>query len=99
MSTMSLDAKTVGPRRILRRAAVIGAVAAAAVIGLLAAESSSSNATAPKARVNADVSQFEAVPALATMKFVPSPVIDTNAQFFFGTGDGSAGYYGESPAQ
>ena len=99
MSTMSFDVKTVGPRRVLRRAAMIGAVAAAGVIGLLAAESSSSNATAPKARVNAEVSQSEAAQGVETLKLAVSPVIDTNAQFFFGTGDGSAGYYAELPAQ
>ena len=27
----------------------------------------------------------------------PSPVIDTNSEFFFGTGDGSIGYYAERP--
>ena len=29
---------------------------------------------------------------------MPSLVIDTREQFFFGTGDGSAGYYAEPPA-
>jgi hypothetical protein len=33
----------------------------------------------------------------ATLEIVPSPVIDTNGEFFFGTGDGSAGYYAERP--
>ena len=35
--------------------------------------------------------------APATMEIVPSPVIDPNPIFFFGTGDGSAGYYAEGP--
>ena len=35
----------------------------------------------------------------ATLEIVPSPVIDTNGEFFFGTGDGSAGYYAECPNQ
>jgi hypothetical protein len=30
---------------------------------------------------------------------VPSPVIEANGQFFFGTGDGSVGYYSERPVQ
>jgi hypothetical protein len=30
---------------------------------------------------------------------VPSPVIDTNPQFYFGTGDGSSGYYAEQPGR
>ena len=34
-----------------------------------------------------------------TFEIVPSPVIDTNGQFFFGTGDASAGYYSERPVQ
>ena len=28
-----------------------------------------------------------------------SPLIDTNSEFFFGTGDGSVGYYAERPNQ
>jgi hypothetical protein len=35
----------------------------------------------------------------ATLEIVPSPVIDTHSQFFFGTADGSAGYYAERPNQ
>ena len=97
MSTMSLDVKTVGPRRVLRRAAVIGGVVTAVVLGLLTAESFSSTATAPKPRADVNVGQSATAPGPATFKFVPSPVIETNAQFFFGSGDGSAGYYGELP--
>ena len=40
-----------------------------------------------------------AVDTPATLGIVPSPVIDTNGEFFFGTGDGSAGYYAERPNQ
>jgi hypothetical protein len=35
--------------------------------------------------------------APATLAIVPSPIIDPNPVFFFGTGDGSAGYYAEDP--
>jgi hypothetical protein len=35
----------------------------------------------------------------AAFVIVPSPVIDTNPQFYFGTGDGSSGYYAEAPAR
>jgi hypothetical protein len=38
-----------------------------------------------------------AVETPATLEIVPSPVIDTNSEFFFGTGDGSIGYYAERP--
>jgi hypothetical protein len=34
-------------------------------------------------------------PKVEAASFVTSPAIDTNPQFFFGTGDGSNGYYGE----
>jgi len=30
---------------------------------------------------------------------VPSPVIDTNPQFYFGAGDGSSGYYADQPVR
>jgi hypothetical protein len=40
-----------------------------------------------------------AVESPATLEIVPSPVIDTNGEFFFGTGDGSVGYYAERPSQ
>jgi hypothetical protein len=33
----------------------------------------------------------------AAFVIVPSPVIETNPQFYFGTGDGSTGYYAEAP--
>jgi len=36
-------------------------------------------------------------PEPATLAIVPSPVIDTHAQFYFGTADGSSGYYAEKP--
>ena len=35
----------------------------------------------------------------AAFAVVPSPVIDTKPQFYFGAGDGSAGYYAEAPAR
>jgi hypothetical protein len=36
-------------------------------------------------------------PASETVSIVASPTIDANPQFFFGAGDGSAGYYAEQP--
>jgi hypothetical protein len=35
----------------------------------------------------------------AAFLIVPSPVIDTHRQFYFGAGDGSAGYQAESPVR
>ena len=93
MSTMSLDVTTDRPRRVLRWAAIIGgATATAVVIGLLTAHPTATDA---KAGTHASLSQPAAAPGLVTFEIVPSPVIETNARFFFGTGDGSAGYYSE----
>jgi hypothetical protein len=36
-------------------------------------------------------------PGAGYSKIVPSPVIETNPKFFFGSGDGSNGYYAERP--
>lgn len=94
MNRMNLDVRAAGLRRVLRCAAVIGAVAAACVIGLLAAELSSSTATAPK--VHDRAGQPEAVPGPATF---PSLTIEANPQFLFDTGDGSNGYYAVLPPQ
>jgi len=35
----------------------------------------------------------------ATREITPSPVIEPNPKFFFGSGDGSSGYYDERPAR
>ena len=100
MSTMSLDVTTVRPRRVLRWAAMIGGAAATAVvIGLLIAQSFFHDATNAKPSANSNLNQPVATPELVTFEIVPSPVIETNGQFFFGTGDGSAGYYSERPVQ
>jgi hypothetical protein len=37
------------------------------------------------------------VPATETVFIVASPTIEANSPFFFGTGDGSNGYYAERP--
>ncbi len=34
-------------------------------------------------------------PATEEVSLVASPTVETNPKFFFGTGDGSNGYYGE----
>jgi hypothetical protein len=41
----------------------------------------------------------EAEVAPATFEIAPSPVIEPDPKFFFGTGDGSSGYYDERPAR
>ena len=97
MSTMSLDVTSVRPRRVLRWTAIIGGVATAVVIGLPTAQSFFHTDAKPGA--NTSLSQPVAAPVPVAFQIVPSPVIETNGQFFFGTGDGSAGYYSERPVQ
>ena len=53
----------------------------------------------PIAPVSVNVSQPVATLKPATFRIAPSPVIEANAQFFFGTGDGSSGYYAERPSR
>ena len=100
MSTMSLDVTTVRSRRVLRWAAMIGGAATTAiVIGLLIAQSFFHTATNAKPSATSSLNQPVATPELVIFEIVPSPVIDTNGQLFFGTGDGSAGYYSERPVR
>jgi hypothetical protein len=48
------------------------------------------NQSPPSATLDVDV-------APGTLAIVPSPVIDPNPVFFFGAGDGSAGFFAEQP--
>lgn len=101
MRTTSLDVTVIRQRRALRRAAIIGGAAAVAT-ALLFAQPFSFPRADQKAATDADVSQPVAAPRQAalepaTFEIVTSPVIETNPQFFFGSGDGSSGYYAERP--
>jgi hypothetical protein len=91
--TTSLDVTTVRPRRMLGW--VIGGAATVAAIGLLVAQSPFDVPT--KANAGTNTSETFATIEPVTLRFVPSPVIETNPEFFFGTGDGSGGYYAERP--
>jgi hypothetical protein len=93
-----LDA-TVRPRRLLHWAAIAGCAAAAVTIGLLTDEAFLYAAAEPEAAAHVTLSETVTTPEPTYREIVPSPVIDTNAQFFFGTGDGSNGYYAERPNQ
>ncbi len=66
-------------------------------IGVLTAGSFFATATDPKTSVNVSLSQPVTVPEPIAFEIVPVSVIETNPQFFFGTGDGSVGYYSERP--
>ena len=81
----------------VRRVAVIGGATTAVMIALLFGKPFySATATAFS---SADVSQSVAHRESATepVSIVASPTIDTNSEFFFGSGDGSSGYYAERP--
>ena len=97
MSTMNLDLTALRPHRLLAFATMIGGLVTGVAIGALIAELFFATATDPKASVNVSLSQPLAVPEPVTFEIVPSPVIETTPQFFFGTGDGSEGYYSERP--
>jgi hypothetical protein len=95
MKTISLNASTVHRDRVLRWAAVIGVTGAFAT-GLLTAKPFSFTAERPHAAISAVVNQPAAASAPTTFKIVPSPVIEANPQFFFGSGDGN-GYWADRP--
>ncbi len=99
MSTIGLDTGTVRRRRAFRWAAMIGGAATVVVIGLLISELFSTTASDhAQGGINAwVVSEYDAAPTPVTFAIVPASLITTNPQFFFGTGDGSAGYYSERP--
>jgi hypothetical protein len=82
----------------VRRVVVIGGAAAAVMVALLFAKPFYS-ATTAKGPSGASVSQpvKDQEPATEAVSFVTSPTIDTNSEFFFGSGDGSSGYYAERP--
>jgi hypothetical protein len=81
-----------------RRVLVIGGATAAVMMALVFSQPFYS-ATTATALSGADVSQDVAVqePVTETVSIMASPTIETNSQFFFGSGDGSSGYYAERP--
>jgi hypothetical protein len=83
---------------VLRVAALSGTTAAF-IVALVFANPFHPAIPALKAPDTAHVSQPVAAhePATEAVSFVTSPAIDTNSEFFFGSGDGSNGYYAERP--
>jgi hypothetical protein len=76
-----------------RRVILISGATAGAMLVLMFAKPLYYAATVPNAASSADVPRR--VPEVETVSFVASPTVDTNPQFFFGSGDGSNGYYAE----
>ena len=98
MSRMNSDISTVvSSRRWLPWATMIGGLVSGIAIGVLTDKSFFVTATEPKATANFGLSQPIAVPEAVTFEIVPASLIETRRQIFFGTGDGSAGYYSERP--
>jgi hypothetical protein len=96
MTTTNANVPIVARRPVLRWAVLIGGIAAGFATGLLTAKSFSFSAHEPKAAIAAKPPA--AAPAPETSEIVPSPVIEANPQFFFGTGDGNGGYYSDRQA-
>ena len=82
-----------------RRVLAICGATAVVMVALLLGNSFYSAVANIKAPSSSDMSKPVAnqEPASETVSIVASPTIDANPQFFFGTGDGSAGYYAEQP--
>ena len=99
MKTTNANVPIVARRPVLRWAVLIGGIAVGFATGLLTAKSFSFSSHAPQSAIAAKSNQPAVAPAPATSEIVPSPVIEPNPQFFFGTGDGSAGYYSDRPAR
>jgi hypothetical protein len=83
------------------RVVVIGGATAAVMVALVFGKPFHSAMADSKAPVTADVSQpvADQRPATEAVSFVTSPTIDTNSEFFFGSGDGSSGYYAAEPPE
>jgi hypothetical protein len=101
MSTANFDF-TARLRRLFGRPVMIGSGAGVMgivgiVIGLTPGLLFPTAKDHPIAHVSANVGQPVSVPESVTFRIVPSPVIEANARFFFGTGDGSNGDYAERP--
>jgi hypothetical protein len=84
------------------RLAIVAGIAILVVIGLLIAGSvisTTSDATTGTRITAPAFSTLASVESLGpkTFDIVSSPVIEPNPVFYFGTGDGSAGYYAEQP--
>ncbi len=83
----------------VHRVAIIGGATAIVMVALLFAKpfySAMINATAPSSANESRPVAYQE-PASKEVSFVVSPTMETNPKFFFGTGDGSNGYYAERP--
>lgn len=80
--------------------AILAGCASVLAFGLLTVGAVLSTTSDARTASTPTFSTFErVVEAPEMMAIVPSPVIDTSGQFFFGTGDGCAGYYAQDPSQ
>ena len=80
----------------VHRVAVIGGATLIVMMALLFAKpffSAMTNAATPNESRPVAIQE----PAIEEVSFVVSPTVETNPKFFFGSGDGSNGYYAERP--
>ena len=84
--------------------ALLATIAGGAAVVGIAVLTAGSLASTTRARIDTSptfatsTASFEFLEPAAFV-IVPSPVIETNPQFYFGAGDGSAGYYAERPGR
>jgi hypothetical protein len=84
----------------MQRATFLGSAVVLVVIGFIfSAHSALVVDTHPQMVAAIASPQSSVTVAPATLEIVPSPVIETNSNFFFGTGDGGNGNYASQPAE
>ena len=87
-----------------QRRALLAIIAGGAAVAGIAVLTAGSLASTSRARTDTTPTfgTFTVSPQFVeppTFTIEPSPVIETNPRFYFGAGDGSAGYYAEAPAR
>jgi hypothetical protein len=90
--TMSTTSTYAVRRRLLPWTAVGLSIVASFATGHWTAKSMASAANPPQAVAAATMNPVVAEVAPPTFPIIPSPVIETNPQFFYGTGDGNGSY-------
>jgi hypothetical protein len=95
MNTTNANVPIAARRRLLPWAALALSIVSGFAVGLWTAKAISHAAMAPGDAVAAKVKPAAADLAPTQSPIVPSPVIEPNPRFFYGTGDGNGGYYPE----
>jgi hypothetical protein len=84
----------------MQRATFLGSAVTVVVIGFIfSIHSALVVATHPQVIVAIASPQSPVTAVSATLEIMPNPVIETNSNFFFGTGDGGNGNYAGQTAK